>query len=79
MSGDTGEPVRGLSGIPAEAGVRDEENEVTKFKTSLSGTPAEAGVRELKIDEADHLLEVSVEPLPKQGCEAAGVEILDAD
>ena len=35
----------------------------------LSGTPAEAGVRAVAHAAIEALLSVSVEPLPKQGCE----------
>ena len=38
-------------------------------RTSLSGTPAEAGVRDDKAQQNDQQRAVSVEPLPKQGCE----------
>ena len=42
---------------------------IETYFEGLSGTPAEAGVRELNIKEGYHALGVSVEPLPKQGCE----------
>ena len=70
MSKEIGRLARRLSGTPAEAGVRD-----GVFRTgqrggaSLSGTPAEAGVRDQKIRRNNTSGHVSVEPLPKQGCE----------
>ena len=38
---------------------------------SLSGTPAEAGVRDDLPPPSNKIILVSVEPLPKQGCESA--------
>ena len=59
-----------LSGTPAEAGVRvGVPIRISQDQSSLSGTPAEAGVRVVITDHAILRCLVSVEPLPKQGCE----------
>ena len=61
-----------LSGTPAEAGVRVISlMTVACCYSSLSGTPAEAGVRVGRVldKQAEQSHSVSVEPLPKQGCE----------
>ena len=64
-----------LSGTPAEAGVREGHGRSSQRSGgSLSGTPAEAGVRGtlyclyVRVNKR-----VSVEPLPKQGCETCGI------
>ena len=63
-------PGRGLSGTPAEAGVREcDSRNRDKLKERLSGTPAEAGVRVGPCLTGSMPTLVSVEPLPKQGCE----------
>ena len=65
----TDEPCR-LSGTPAEAGVREGVTAPNAlFLLRLSGTPAEAGVRGGYAGSLYQLPKVSVEPLPKQGCE----------
>ena len=63
----------GLSGTPAEAGVRDGVPVMLSFRQKrLSGTPAEAGVRAFCLRYiVVNPIQVSVEPLPKQGCELA--------
>ena len=59
-----------LSGTPAEAGVRAVNScSICSWKQCLSGTPAEAGVRVDTDETVWSVVQVSVEPLPKQGCE----------
>ena len=63
-----------LSGTPAEAGVRVAPKCMNRLDIRrLSGTPAEAGVREVSTRNMSSISEVSVEPLPKQGCELLNV------
>ena len=60
-----------LSGTPAEAGVRDFlKRRTALIQARLSGTPAEAGVRGRDVVCQADRRRVSVEPLPKQGCES---------
>ena len=67
-----------LSGTPAEAGVR---GRLSRPKgpsgNRLSGTPTEAGVRGPEVLQTDRYCDVSVEPLPKQGCEGALGDLAD--
>ena len=52
-------------------GARSSVSSFFVFHSSLSGTPAEAGVRDRLVSVFEIFFGVSVEPLPKQGCEVS--------
>ena len=66
----------GLSGTPAEAGVREAGNSIRAYCYKSQWNPCRSrGARFIVVYTIEDKLQVSVEPLPKQGCEGKIVDM----